>query len=348
MSQPRSGELDALEGSSFTVAASGLRGFLAYAAARRADLTDVLAVAGLSAVDLEGPEARISQAANNAVIADLAVRMGDDDLGLHVAERLDLDALGVVGHLAAKSTTLGEAFARVCQLSRILHDSGRVDLEHHEGEVVLFPGCRGLHHEFPRHVAEFSSLAALVLARRVTNTAIVPRRVAFQHPAPTRLSEHLRLFSVVPQFEQVETSIAFEPSALALRITDAQPGLVSYLEAYAREVIARLPADTGLSARVERIVTSSLARGLPRIEAVASQLGLSGRTLQRRLGEDGTSFAAIVDRARQALAQRYIADDKLSLAEVGFLVGFADPSNFHRAFRRWTGATPAAFRARRP
>jgi AraC-like DNA-binding protein len=341
-------DIDAIEGARFTVAASSVRGFLAYAAARQIAVDGVLALAGLTAADLEGPEARVTQAAHNVVAAELATRSGDLDFGLHFAERLDLDAFDVVGHLAACSATLGEAFARVCAFSRILHDAGRVDLERRPDEVVLYPGCRGLLHAYPRHVAEFATLGAVVLARRVTGVHLVPRAVMFEHAAPARLSEHHRLFGVTPSFDAPETAVSFEPGVLALRIAGSQPGLVSHLDAYARDVMSRLPADGGVVATVERLVTSSLARGVPEIDAVASQLALSPRTLQRRLGDAGTTFAAIVDRARRQLAECYLADHRLALAEIGFLVGFADPSNFHRAFRRWTGVTPSSFRAGRP
>jgi AraC-like DNA-binding protein len=334
----------------FTVAASSVRGLLAYAAARRLDTDGVLALAGLRDEDLQGPEARVPQAANNVVFAELgarAVRAGDPDLGLHFAECLDLDSLDIIGHLAAHSATLGEAFERVCAHSRLLHDSGRVDLERRGGLAVLYPGCRGLHHEYPRHIAEFATLAALVLARRVTGAPLIPREVTFKHAAPKRLAEHQRLFGVLPRFEQEETTLVLDGSALALRIAGAQPGLASYLDAYARDVISRLPDDGGLIAQVERAVTTGLPRGVPEIEQIAAQLATSPRTLQRRLGDEGTTFQAIVDRARRRLAERYLEDDHLSLAEIGFLVGFADPSNFHRAFKRWSGETPSAYRAAR-
>jgi AraC-like DNA-binding protein len=330
----------------FTVAASGVRGVLAYAAARRLDTTGVLAAAGLTAAELEGPQARVPQAANNAVFAELAARAGDADFGLHFAERLDLDSLDVVGHLAAHSATLGEALARVCAYSRLLHDSGRVDLERRAGRAILYPGCRGLTHEYPRHVAEFATLAALVLARRVTGQPLVPHAVTFKHAAPPRLVEHRRLFGVLPRFAAAETTLVFDEAALALRIAGAQPGLASYLDAFARDALARLPDDGSLTAAVERAVTQRLSAGLPDLAAVAAQLGLSARTLQRRLADEGVRFHALLDRARRGLAERYLADPRLSLAEVGFLVGFADPSNFHRAFRRWTGVTPSAFRTR--
>jgi AraC-like DNA-binding protein len=110
--------------------------------------------------------------------------------------------------------------------------------------------------------------------------------------------------------------------------------------------MSRLPDDARIEAQVERLVTSHLVRGVPPIEDIAPQLALSSRTLQRRLSERGTTFAEVVERARRRLAERYLEDERLSLAEIGFLVGFSDPSNFHRAFRRWTGETPTTFRAR--
>lgn len=330
----------------FTVAASTVRGLLFYSGARGLSLDGVLALAGLREEDLQGPEARLSQAANNLIFAEVAARSGDADLGLHFAERLDLDSLDIIGHLAAHSTTLGEALRRVCAHSRLLHDSGRVDLERRGGEAILYPGCRGLLHEYPRHVAEFATLAALVLARRVTGAKIVPRAVMFKHDAPAHTAEHLRLFGVMPRFGQAETMMVFDEGVLALKIVGAQPGLASYLDAYAKEVLSRLPESRGMVGQVERVVTTTLPRGVPEIEDVAAQLAMSPRTLQRRLGEEGETFAAIVDRVRQRTAERYLEDDKLSLAEIGFLIGFADPSNFHRAFKRWSGETPSGYRAR--
>jgi hypothetical protein len=163
-------DIDQVEGMRFTVAASSVRGWLAYATARNVSTANVLELAGLTEADLVGPEARVTQAANNAVVTELAARSSDPDFGLHFAERLDLDAFDVVGHLAARSATLGEALQRVCAFSRILHDAGRVDLEHRADEVVLYPGCRGLLHTYPRHVAELATLGAVVLARRGSST----------------------------------------------------------------------------------------------------------------------------------------------------------------------------------
>lgn len=121
--------------------------------------------------------------------------------------------------------------------------------------------------------------------------------------------------------------------------------MLTYLDAYARDVLARLPADDDILDWVERVVAGAMGRGVPEMDHVASQLGMTARTLQRRLGERETTFQPLVDGVRRRYAERYLSDDRLAVAEIAFLVGFADPSNFHRAFRRWTGTTPTAFRA---
>lgn len=211
---------------------------------------------------------------------------------------------------------------------------------------MVFPGCRGLLNEFPRHIAEFSAASVLVLGRATTGTPMRATAVRFRHPAPARLSEHVRVFGVTPTFDARETEVELEATALDRAILDAQPGLVSYLDAYARDVIAKLPADDDLVSTVERAVASAMSRGVPDIEVVATQLGMGSRTLQRRLADAETGFQELVDTVRRSYAERYLADNRLALTEVAFLVGFAEPSNSHRAFRRWTVTTPAAYRAR--
>lgn len=328
-----------------TVAASSLVGLLAYARAMRVPTERVLEGAGLTEKDLEGPEARIPEAATNHVWKALAEASRDADFGLHFAERMTVDAFDVVGHLVTRSRTLGEGLARVVAYSRILHDSGRIELERRGGGAVVFPGCRGLTHEFPRQIAEFAAASVLVLGSQATRAPLVARAVRFRHGAPPNVSEHVRIFGVVPEFDAPETEVELDGKELDRPIPGAETGLVTYLEAYARDVLARIPEENDIVTQVERAVTRGMSRGLPDMDTVATQLAMSTRTLQRRLAEAETTFQELVDSARRRYAERYLSDDRLAISEVAFLVGFSEPSNFHRAFRRWTGVTPAAFRA---
>jgi AraC-like DNA-binding protein len=327
-----------------TVAASSIAGLLAYARALRIPTDGVLAAAGLGDQALEGPEARVPEAANNKIWSLLAEGSRDPDFGLHFAERMTVDAFDVVGHVFARSRTLGEGFERVVAYSRILHDAGRVETERRGSRVVVFPGCRGLVNEFPRQIAEFSAASVLVLARAASGRAIFATAVHFRHPPPPKLSEHQRLFGVTPQFEAAETEVEFDAAVLRLPILDAEPGVLTYLDAYARAVLEKLPDDDDLVSVVERTVAVAMSRGVSDVGAVAAQLGMGARTLQRRLAECESTFQEIVDGVRRRYAERYLSDDRLSVSEVAFLVGFSEPSNFHRAFRRWTGTTPAEYR----
>jgi AraC-like DNA-binding protein len=330
----------------YSVAASAIVGLFAYAKATRIPVDGVLEAVGLTPAALAGPEARVSHGANNTIWAMLAEASGDVDFGLHVAERMDVGAFDVVGHLLARCPTFGEGLERVVAYSRILHDAGRVEVARDGANVIIYPGCRGLPFTCPRHISEFSAASVVVLGQLVTGAPLAPIAVQFEHEAPPRLREHLRIFGVTPSFDQAETTLVFDAGILALPIRDSQPGVLTYLDAYARDVLAKLPSDDDILDQVGRAVATSMSRGVPEMEQIASQFGMSARTLQRRLGDRETTFQALLDGVRRRYAERYLSDDRLSLGEIAFLLGFSEPSNFHRAFRRWTGTTPSAFRAR--
>lgn len=334
-------------GARFTVSGASVLALLAYARRRGFDCGDALTPVGLTPADLAAPDARVTQAANDAIYESVAARIGDADLGLHFAESMDLSGFHVVGHLAAHSATFGEALARVVAHSRLLHDAGRVEVERDGGCVRVFPGCRGLPHPWPRHIAEFSAASVMLLGRCITGQAWSAREVSLKHARPPRVSEHLRIFGVTPAFGCAETEVVLDRAVLDLPVVSASQGVASYLDAYARELVSRLPPQDDVVSQVHRAVAVSLARAVPDIDAVAAQLGTTPRTLQRRLAALDTSFQAVVERVRQEFAARYLLDPTVSLQEVGFLVGFSDPSNFHRAFRRWTGQTPGEYRRAR-
>jgi AraC-like DNA-binding protein len=341
------GAREEVAGRRYTVAGSAVLGAVAYARARGIETRAVLEAAGLHPAALAGSDARAPQAAYNAVFDELTARSGDADFGLHFAERLDLDAFHVVGYVAARSETFGRALERIAALSRLVHDAGRFDVERDADQVLVHPGCRGLVHEFPRQVAEFATASTVVLGRRITGQSWRPRRVEFRHPRPSRVSEHVRIFGIEPRFDRPETAIALDPALLDLPIRSADAGVAGWLDAYAREALARLPKDSDdIVAQVKRAVVVGLERGsMPDLVAIAAQLAITPRTLQRRLTALGTRFADVADGARREMAERWLSDPRISSKEIAFLAGFADPSNFHRAFRRWTGTTPDAWRA---
>lgn len=332
---------------SYTVSGASIAALVRFCAARGADLSGFVGELGLSLVELAKPESRVLASANDRIWARAAEVLRDPDLGMHFAEKIDLDAFHLVGHLATTAGTFGAALDRIVAFSRLLHDAGRTEIEREGAVARFYPGCRGLPAPPPRHVAEFNATSVVALGRLVTGAPWVPREVHFEHAAPASVREHVRIFGVAPRFSAPETFVVIDAATLALPVRAGGSQIGLYLEAYAKELLTRLPeADTSLRAQVERALAVGVTHGLPEIGAIAAQLHMTPRTLQRRLADEGTSFAELSDAVRRHSAERYLRDGRLPLAEVAYLVGFSDPSNFHKAFRRWTGQTPGAFRER--
>ena len=121
--------------------------------------------------------------------------------------------------------------------------------------------------------------------------------------------------------------------------------MTAYLDELAEIRLESLPKADSYSERVRQVVWPHLSEGLPTLKEIAADLALSGRSLQRRLREEKTSFGEVVDGLRHEKACLMLRDPNLAVYEVGYLLGYSDPSTFHRAFRRWQGTSPARFRA---
>jgi AraC-like DNA-binding protein len=142
------------------------------------------------------------------------------------------------------------------------------------------------------------------------------------------------------------TQLVLPRAALAARLASADPALLAILTRAADELARRSSTDPLMTQQVKRVLHEALRSDDAQVESVAKALGLTVRSLQRRLKDEGTSFQAVREDVRRTLAQRYL-DDGLAIAEISFLLGFSEPSAFFRAFKRWTGMTPIESRAQR-
>ncbi len=145
-------------------------------------------------------------------------------------------------------------------------------------------------------------------------------------------------------FDAEVSAIAFHRESLAVPMKSPRPELCRLLEAHGEELLRRLPSQGDLLDLARRALLEELRGGEPELGTIARKLGMSGRTLQRRLRVLGASHQDLLDEVRRDLALRYLKDPSLAVAEVSFLLGFSEVSNFYRAFRRWTGSTPLEFR----
>lgn len=313
------------------------------------DPTAVCAAAGFDAHICDDVDARVPLPALHALWEAVMASVRRADIALVVADRYVPGDYGLVGFVAMASPSVGEALRQVERYLRLWTDEPGCRL-HGDGvlEVVYrtaLPDRPGLHR------ATEATFAEIVHGlRRQAQRPLAPREVRFAHRAPPhpRDRDAFEAFFRAPvRWDAGTTAMALDPDDLALPLPRLDPQLVEFLRRLASEALTSRGAPTGLLASVRSIVAEDLQRGLPGIDVVARRLGVSARTLRRRLEAHGTTFRDLTDRTRAEVAESYMRDRRMPLAEVAFLLGFSETSAFTRAFKRWTSSTPGAWRQRR-
>lgn len=331
----------------YTVAGSTVAALVGYSKSRGVDLTPDLKKRGLKFEELVKPDCRVAVETAEAMWELSAERIDDPDFALRFAECLDLDGFHLIGHLSVSSSTVGQAIDRIVEFSRLLHDAGRTEVERQKDRVFLFPGCRGLPKQPPRQIAEFNTASAVILIRFISGRPEwKPLEVHFHHCQPADLKKHKTVFGLTPTFGEAEDVIVLSAADLKMPVRVSSPSSVgAYLEGYARTLLAQLPEKADdLRDQVLRAIISHLQSGGLTIEEAAKRFSMTARTLQRRLAASGTSFSELIDEARMTTAEHFLKDHRFSQGEISFLLGFNEPSAFHKAFRRWKGISPGEWR----
>ncbi len=328
-----------------TVAASLLADFLGYLRLQGVDARAVAARAGLS--EQTDPSGRVDSALMYALWTEAIVATGDQDIGLHSGMSFQPGALDIVGYVMLSSHTAAEAVRRGARLMQLLNDGLALDVERSATTTTL--RIRMLHADGgalfvdARQVVETLLSGALYQIRLLTERAVVPHDVRFRHPRPaTGDSEHVRLFGFAPRFAADNDALVLANADLDVPLRSANPQLLAAFESHAEAALSALDRHDALSERVLREIVAQLKGEVPTIGHVAKALAMSPRHLQRGLAHEGTTFQTLLDDARRELAVRHLSAPDATVAKVAWLVGFSEPSAFHRAFRRWTGRSPRA------
>lgn len=329
-----------------TIASGAFKKLLASFAALGVDADALCAEVSIDRSKVEDRDARFPITKLWALWEACLARAPRPGSAVLVAQEYQPGDYGLVGFVAMNSATLGEALAHVVRYVGLWTDDPEMRLDERGVLRVAYdaklPECLG------RRVATEAAPAELLHGARVlTQTRVTPIEVRFAHEAPDDTSVHEAFFGCPVRFDAEDTAVVLRPEDLALPMPKADAQLGAFLRNMANDALASRPGrPASPHDRIRGIVAEELQRGVPGLDQIARRLATSERTLRRRLEESGTSFRALVDETRADLARSYVADPRLPLSEVAFLLGFSEPSAFHRAFKRWTGATPQAFRKR--
>ncbi len=266
-------------------------------------------------------------------------------LTLRVGGSMRCDDYGAFGLAWKSAADLRGAFARAERYGRVLTSVSFYALITEGGRhfmTLLRDGPRRL----GMRLSNEQTIAAIAaISREVTSAPFRPEAVFFRHPAPAITTAHEDYFGCPVHFETDRDAIEVSAATLDTPNRLGDHGIATFFDTHlAQEVAGLADARAGLDRQVRQQVSQTLSEGVPRIAEVAQRMGLSGRTLQRRLADQGLAYQDLVETARRDLAEELLARTEYSLAEVAFLTGYAEQSTFARAFKRWHGDTPASFR----
>ncbi|MBI5070589.1 MAG: AraC family transcriptional regulator ligand-binding domain-containing protein [Deltaproteobacteria bacterium] len=307
------------------------------------DTGRLLAEAGIEPASLADPDARLPTARADALWEAAYRAARSEHLALEAAEATPFGAFRVLDYLGATGPTLGEGIRLVARYFPLVDPRGRLHVEERpRAAAIRFTAAAGV--ELPRPAQEYTLAVLLGRARHAAARPLRAAAVAFTFPRPAGGGPHARVFGVEPRFEApaAELCLARDDWERPTGMTD--PGLFAVLGEHLRALAGGAAGDDLLS-RARGAIAADLRGQAPTLAATARRLALSARTLQRRLEAAGTSHARLLAEVRRARAEALLRAGDVSVAEVSWLLGFSEQSAFTRAFRRWTGRAPTAFRA---
>jgi AraC-like DNA-binding protein len=308
------------------------------------DVAPLLRRAGLTPEVIADPEERLSVRSQVALLDEAAIALKDDGLGFTLAREFDPRELGLLYYVMASSQTLGDALKRVARYSKITNDA--VLVGYREGNRLMISlSYSGVPRHSDRHQIEFCMFAVLRLCRMLTGQNLVPQHFWISHHRSEGTSEMARFVGTKVEFGAGKDEFALNLDARELTLIHADTHLNDLLLKYCEAALADRRGDRSqLRTRVENAISSLLPHGRVFMEDVARSLGMSERTLARKLSDEGLNFTEILQQLRHDLAVRYLDDRKLHVSKIAWLLGFNEVSAFTHAFKRWTGKTPREMR----
>lgn len=287
----------------------------------------------------------VSSDAYYQFFADLEARDPDGlRLPLKIGAAMKSDEYGAFGLAWKSAPNLRGSYTRSERYGRVLGSAEAYALEATEDGAFYTlekagDGSRGM------LLSNEASLSAVAqISSEVSSQPFVPKAVFFKHAARGDAAVYAQHFSCPVYFESGRDALLVDEAALDVPNKLGDETIASFFDRHLEQELAAIPEQIGLEQRVRKAVVKLLSEGVPALSAIAYELGMSARTLQRRLSETGHSFQGLVDLARQELAQQLLRETEYSLAEVAFLTGFSEQSGFTRAFKRWSGQTPRSYR----
>ena len=311
--------------------------------ARDLNLDELLAKVGLSSHLLQVPQARVSARHYGALWRAIAAALDDEFFGQD-SRRMKVGSFAMLCHSVLSCKTLGQALDRSLRFYALILDdiSGSAERDAKEARIVL--------HERAAPAARriFAHELLLMLLYGVSCWLVGRRipilRTEFSYAEPAHSAEYRLMYSADLRFNRPNTLLAFAASYLDLPVVQNERSAKEFLRTAPENILLKYKNVSSLAARVRRRLRQFLPGPVPDFERLAAEMDMTPATMRRRLHEEGESYQSIKDQLRRDLAISYLSHSNRSVMDIALELGFAERSAFHRAFRKWTGASPGEFR----
>ena len=325
-----------------TIAISFVAAALQSVHGRNLNADELLANVGLSSSLLQVPQARVSAKHYGALWRAIAAALDDEFFGQD-SRRMKVGTFAMLCHSVLSCKTLGHALDRSLRFYALILDdiSGSAERDAKEARIVLrdAPGVS------PRVFAHELLLMLLYgVSCWLVGRRIPILRTEFSYAEPAHSAEYRLMYCADLHFNRAHTLLAFEASYLDLPVVQNERSAKEFLRTAPESILLKYKNGSSLSARVRRRLRQFLPGAVPDFEQLAEEMSITPATMRRRLHEEGESYQSIKDQLRRDLAISYLSHSKRSVMDIALELGFSERSAFHRAFRKWTGASPGEFR----
>ncbi len=303
----------------------------------------MLSDVGLSENLLQVPQARVSAKHYGALWRNIALALDDEFFGQD-SRRMKSGSFAMLCHAAVACKTLGQALDRSLRFFALILDdiSGSLARDASEARIILHERVPGAGQRVFAH--ELLLMLLYGVSCWLVGRRIPILRTEFSYAEPAHSAEYRLMYCTDLRFDRPNTVIAFEAGHLDLPVVQNERSIKEFLRTAPEGILLKYKNGSSLSARVRRRLRQFDPGDVPDFEELAGELNLTPATMRRRLHEEGTSYQSIKDQLRRDLAIGYLSHTDRSVMEIALELGFSERSAFHRAFRKWTGASPGEFR----
>lgn len=307
------------------------------------DTGEMLRDAGISPDLLRIEMARVSSDQFSLLLQVVWNRMNDEFMGMG-PRRARSGTFAAMCALVIDCPTLGAVYRRAYQFSRLFEPMVAMELQAGEQKVRLVAHIEGGIHD-PQY---FLRESILVIWHRLgcwlIGQPVELEKAEFEYARPAHGDEYRHIFHCPLAFESDCTALTFDKRFLAAPVIRDKPELLKFLNTSPADLLSRPDESNTFTGRIRALIGRDFAKPLPDFEWIATELHTSPQTLRRRLKQENTSFQEIKDLLRRDMAIYYLSRQEFSINDIAAKVGFTEPSTFHRAFKKWTGVTPGAYR----